>query len=123
MLKIQGKLQIELMVSSGSNYFQVFTINRAKQQMPGLQLISITKTYDLLISASFSFTVIIIIIIIIASPAKLRKGKVAESKGKVKKSTLCTVHKEHFIVLSSGESDSDEQVGFIGIHVLILILY
>ena len=55
-----------------------------------------------------------------ASPAKLRKGKVAESKGKVKKSTFSTVHKEHCIVLSSGESDSDEQVGFIGIHVTLL---
>ena len=53
--------------------------------------------------------ILIIIIIIIASPAKLRKGKVAERKGKLKKSTVSTVHKEHWIVLSSGrESDSDD---------------
>ena len=55
-----------------------------------------------------------------ASPAKLRTGKVAESKGKVKKSAVSTVYKEHCILLSSGESDSDEQVGFIGIHVTLL---
>ena len=54
------------------------------------------------------------------SPAKLRKGKVAKSKGRVKKSTASPVHKEHCIVLSSGESDSDEQVGFIDIHVKLL---
>lgn len=54
------------------------------------------------------------------SPAKLRTGKVAESRGKVKKSTVSPVHKKLCIVLSSGESDSDEQVSFIDIHVTLL---
>lgn len=54
-----------------------------------------------------------ITICIDASPAKLRKGKEVNSKSKVKKSKVSPEHEEHCILISSGESDSDEQVGFL----------
>lgn len=47
-----------------------------------------------------------------ASPAKKRKGKEVKSKSKNKNSKVAPAHEENCILISSGESDSDEQVGF-----------